>query len=736
MHLADYLQSAMSDYELLTQYTEDAYAKEDRICDRPSCMANIRTGEPCFYVATIEPGQRGRYVCESCHLHYENKRATSVRPTGNRTLQSQGRAPPDPRTIQQLVNAAQRRSTPNPPPVIAVPGGFRPRGPDIRIPTSWQGPQGSSSIRHSSQQGAIGYSSQHALYAAERDRWGKMAYASSLAETILLEITVVHEGAGARKKRGVPIGNICEGRKDVDARIDASGLIKLALETVVPKLRKFDGEFVWRVEEFIIRDAAWVDLSNHPQLVPYFYDQCLQPSRKGTKSTFKSKQFALMVVVPEAQWNEYENWLELRAEMEAEAIRTSCTQSSEHATAHTAVSFNVPSSATTSLAENELFLPSVTTNNSVTVSTKRAHQRAESSSSLSGTSSPPRKKNPPPTAFHSPDRDLLKEVLKIGGGANLNVKQVFGLHSESVQFHPIPTRDITDLLLHKQHHSFSVDTAESSIGQLTIDTSTDGFIGIGGFKTANAGWLTLTAPPKTGLGSVARHKVVVKRPFEKVFPTAMKVGAYKVGRYSLVDELQKLFREANVLYWSKSLLKLTYDFIDRSIASSPEPPPFAVPRVRFVEAGLALCHHQGGSKPGAKTGSTRAVFLLEELIEGGDDMFVKFIHNMDANPLLDELDYGYDMAEFFVFTQHVQYVKTGKLAFISDYQGSTVLLTDPQVLTHPSVSDGCDIFGEGNIEASVSKFEDQHACNEYCGWFGLETFVKEANDDEALVVEN
>ncbi|KAG1885904.1 uncharacterized protein F5891DRAFT_1201454 [Suillus fuscotomentosus] len=714
MHLADYLQSAMSDYELLTQYTEDAYAKEDRICDRPSCMANIRTGEPCFYVATIEPGQRGRYVCESCHLHYENKRATSVRPTGNRTLQSQGRAPPDPRTIQQLVNAAQRRSTPNPPPVIAVPGGFRPRGPDIRIPTSWQGPQGSSSIRHSSQQGAIGYSSQHALYAAERDHWGKMAYASSLAETILLEITVVHEGAGARKKRGVPIGNICEGRKDVDARIDASGLIKLALETVVPKLRKFDGEFVWRVEEFIIRDAAWVDLSNHPQLVPYFYDQCLQPSRKGTKSTFKSKQFALMVVVPEAQWNEYENWLELRAEMEAEAIRTSCTQSSEHATAHTAVSFNVPSSATTSLAENELFLPSVTTNNSVTVSTKRAHQRAESSSSLSGTSSPPRKKNPPPTAFHSPDRDLLKEVLKIGGGANLNVKQVFGLHSESVQFHPIPTRDITDLLLHKQHHSFSVDTAESSIGQLTIDTSTDGFIGIGGFKTANAGWLILP----------------------RLVSDQWLVGAYKVGRYSLVDELQKLFREANVLYWSKSLLKLTYDFINRSIASSPEPPPFAVPRVRFVEAGLALCHHQGGSKPGAKTGSTRAVFLLEELIEGGDDMFVKFIHNMDANPLLDELDYGYDMAEFFVFTQHVQYVKTGKLAFISDYQGSTVLLTDPQVLTHPSVSDGCDIFGEGNIEASVSKFEDQHACNEYCGWFGLETFVKEANDDEALVVEN
>ncbi|KAG2159141.1 uncharacterized protein EDB93DRAFT_1245690 [Suillus bovinus] len=193
--------------------------------------------------------------------------------------------------------------------------------------------------------GAIGYSSKHALYATECDRWGKMAYASSLAETILLEITVVHEGARARKKCGITIRNICE----------APGLIELALETVVPKLRKFGGEFIWCVEEFIIRDAAWVDLSNHPPSVPYFYDQCLQPSRKGTESTFKSKQFMLMVVVPEAQWNKYENWLE---QIEAEATRTRCTQSSD-------VSCNLPASATTtSLTENELFLPSVTGDNS------------------------------------------------------------------------------------------------------------------------------------------------------------------------------------------------------------------------------------------------------------------------------------------------------------------------------------------------------------------------------------
>ncbi|KAG1822256.1 hypothetical protein EV424DRAFT_1321917, partial [Suillus variegatus] len=185
---------------------------------------------------------------------------------------------------------------------------------------------------------------------------------------------------------------------------------------------------------------------------------------------------------------------------------------------------------------------------------------------------------------------------------------------------------------------------------------------------------------------------------------------------------------ANVLYWSKSLLQLTYDFIDCSIASSPEPLPFMVPHVRFVEASLALCYSQGGSKSGAKTGSMQAAFLLEELIEGGDDMFLKFIHNMDANPLLNELDYGYDMAEFFAFMQHVQYVKTSQLAFISDYQGTTVLLTDPQIMTDP---DELDIFGDGNIAESVSNFETQHACNEYCEWpgLGLKAFVKEVNDE-------
>jgi hypothetical protein len=42
------------------------------------------------------------------------------------------------------------------------------------------------------------------------------------------------------------------------------------------------------------------------------------------------------------------------------------------------------------------------------------------------------------------------------------------------------------------------------------------------------------------------------------------------------------------------------------------------------------------------------------------------------------------------------------------------------------VSQGDNIFGDGNIEWAVSKFEEQHSCNEYCEWssFGLHAFKK------------
>jgi len=60
--------------------------------------------------------------------------------------------------------------------------------------------------------------------------------------------------------------------------------------------------------------------------------------------------------------------------------------------------------------------------------------------------------------------------------------------------------------------------------------------------------------------------------------------------YTLVDESNLLYREANVLYWAKALLKLTYDFIDRAINDASVLPLFEIPCLHFIDAGLMLAY--------------------------------------------------------------------------------------------------------------------------------------------------
>jgi hypothetical protein len=251
---------------------------------------------------------------------------------------------------------------------------------------------------------------------------------------------------------------------------------------------------------------------------------------------------------------------------------------------------------------------------------------------------------------------------------------VLDLQTENIQFYSIPTCPLVDILQDAKLLSYNMEMVECSMGQLTIDPSSTNMLGAGAFKTAHPGWLTLFPLAESGLGAQKRHNVAVKRAYYKVYPpgTSKTSFHYKIGRYTLADEIPKLLKEANVLYWARSLLQLTYDFISRCLANVSQPPPFEIPQVRFVDAGLAFAYGPVAlpSKVGSKSSSARAGYLVEELIPGGDDEFVKYIHNMDSNPLLDETDHGYDLALFFAFTQHVQYVKTGGLAFISDYQGT------------------------------------------------------------------
>ncbi|KAG1890174.1 hypothetical protein F4604DRAFT_1568268 [Suillus subluteus] len=164
-------------------------------------------------------------------------------------------------------------------------------------------------------------------------------------------------------------------------------------------------------------------------------------------------------------------------------------------------------------------------------------------------------------------------------------------------------------------------------------------IGIGAFKMAHPGWLTLSPVVSSGLGSRTQHPVVVKRPFFRVpiqAVAATATASIKITRYSSADELENVLKESKGMYWAKSLLDYTYDYIDHHISTSSTPPPFEIPRVCFVDAGVALGYGQrtatasAGSRPGAKLadptgGTVSAVYLLEEHITFGDNK--EFTHD-------------------------------------------------------------------------------------------------------------
>ncbi|KAL4064535.1 hypothetical protein J3A83DRAFT_4191255 [Scleroderma citrinum] len=49
--------------ELITEFTEDAFAQEDRICKQSKCQGHIWKGDPCHYIATYNTFQPGKFHC-------------------------------------------------------------------------------------------------------------------------------------------------------------------------------------------------------------------------------------------------------------------------------------------------------------------------------------------------------------------------------------------------------------------------------------------------------------------------------------------------------------------------------------------------------------------------------------------------------------------------------------------------------------------------------------------------
>ncbi|KAG6371002.1 hypothetical protein JVT61DRAFT_10721 [Boletus reticuloceps] len=237
-----------------------------------------------------------------------------------------------------------------------------------------------------------------------------------------------------------------------------------------------------------------------------------------------------------------------------------------------------------------------------------------------------------------------------------------------------------------QNHQRSVEPYPAT---LRFSCSKKHILGTGAFKVTRFAQITLNPLRARSLGSQPNEAIALKWPY-----LSTSTGH---ARLSLVEESSKLFHEANCLYWAKALLNLIYNYIHHCVAEASEPPPFNIPEVHFVEAALLLTysteatnstpdqpqHTQAGTSSKSTPGSVTGIYLAEELIDISNESgssnqrptFTKFVHNSDPSPFIqDPGEYGYETAKFLAFTQHIQYVNTTGLVYISDYQGGFLLL--------------------------------------------------------------
>jgi hypothetical protein len=184
----------------------------------------------------------------------------------------------------------------------------------------------------------------------------------------------------------------------------------------------------------------------------------------------------------------------------------------------------------------------------------------------------------------------------------------------------------------------------------------------GGFKLATFG---TTSQPIFGAGfHICAKQTFYRKTAQIKSSSGEDVEIIQNIPHDRITQVRNLTMEIACLVWGRVLLNLVYKFVDQGIASHGSP-PFTIPRMRFIEAALAVEQ--------AEKGVEARAFLLEEVIGENEGRFRKYMNNVSATPTHFTNEDDEERAKFLAFTQHVQYFKTKKMAFVADYQGKFIL---------------------------------------------------------------
>lgn len=194
----------------------------------------------------------------------------------------------------------------------------------------------------------------------------------------------------------------------------------------------------------------------------------------------------------------------------------------------------------------------------------------------------------------------------------------------------------------------------------------------GAFKSMREGQIDLVGPhpfPTIGGATLTTALVAIKQTYQSNFSHSSDLSAVAVPTLSISPEQQikDLAADALSIQWATALLQDVYDFIALYHQSHETICPVKIPPFQFVKSGLAITNAPGLAP------ERKEVYLIEELIQPkSDGPWRKYINNNSSLPRSFPDNENRRQADFLAFCQHVQYWRTGRQAFTTDFQGMSV----------------------------------------------------------------
>ncbi|KAK7055921.1 hypothetical protein R3P38DRAFT_2849610 [Favolaschia claudopus] len=706
------------------------------------CQVCKVQSEELFFMENAKPGKAGRHVCPPCREAYRvpdtvstqnrvsisNIRASNLNAQrGSTSGHAAFRAVGDQRRPSSSVirPPPDRTMAPPPPPrFFSAPSsshgnrqlGSAPHAPSLSSNTGHQrqgGPHIYKPVNHSTAPlfprpripEDPGYKEAHSYYEEMRLSFQSKAYSQGNTQTIMLQCWLARMEPG--KKKETLISDIYVAIPNIPVNIGAADLKHVVYHSLLPQIVAWLRDYPVSTIEFTLHTKHWLEIlpSSYPDvnaIADEFFT--LKNNKAGTVTrVFNGKKPAAVYLgISNRTYADISEYFESLDNSD----NSNATNHMQDGGRPTGKEKAAPKAQRKQTRKKR------------TIQTMDEEHEDEGGADTTRTPSPPSKiprtAEPETSLAVSPDTSTIKQALSMQVALrNKDFSKLLDIRSRDITLFTLPTATWAAVIATPT--IFSDITSPIFAPRLTVisySVKDQRRPAVGGFKLAYPG--TVSGPVFDSNTTV----VCLKQAFHtRVGPGDQTARVLYEG----VSQLKFLSGELNILGWGTTMMNMVYAYAagrERELGK----PPFEVPAMRYVHAGIAL----------PNGGEEKTAFLVEEWIDTeSEGLFVKYIHNSSAKPRRFD-DPAHEMrSQFLSFCQHVQYLKTDRAAYISDFQGGLSLLTDPQIISARMDIGVLPLFGGGNT--NYDALAEEHECTDYCRFYGLsdKIFGRKSSQSEA-----